>query len=61
MDKLWTKAVEYNYTEYNRALTGQFRHGLGNEGMIGEILREVLTLGTLMMLQVTGYCYGSKG
>ena len=44
MGKLQTKAMECDYTEYDRALTEQLIHDLGDEGMISEILREVSAL-----------------
>ena len=44
MGLMWTKAVGCDYTEYDRALTEEFIIGIGNEGMTGEILREVSAL-----------------
>ena len=44
MDRLWTKAAECDYKEYDRKLTEQFIHRLEKEGIINDILREVSTL-----------------
>ena len=38
------KAADYHCKEYDRKLTEQFIHGLEDEGMISEILREVSVL-----------------
>ena len=45
--RLWTKAAECEYKQYDRLLTEQFIGGLNDEGMIDEILREVVTLGNI--------------
>ena len=39
-----TKAADCEYNKYDRRLTEQFIHGLDDEGMISEILREVSAL-----------------
>ena len=39
-----TKAADCDYNKYDRILTEQFIHGLDNEGIIIEILREVSLL-----------------
>ena len=39
-----TKVEECGYSEYDRRLTEQFIYGLDDEGIIGEILREVTVL-----------------
>ena len=39
MGRLWTKAAECEYKEYDRLLTQYFIGGLNDEDMIGEILR----------------------
>ena len=44
MGRLWTKATECKYKEYDGLLTGQFIDGINDEGMIDEILREAVTL-----------------
>ena len=44
IEKLWIQAAEYDYTEYDRALTKQFIHGLSDEDMTSEILRKVFAL-----------------
>ena len=41
MGRSETKAADCDYNEYDRRLNKQFIHGLGNEGMISEIVREV--------------------
>ena len=40
MGKLKKQAAECDCKEYDRELIEQFMHGLGNGGMISEILRE---------------------
>ena len=44
MVKLQTREAECDYKESNRELTQQFIHGLGDEGMMSWILREVPVL-----------------
>ena len=41
MGKLQTKAADYDYNKHNSKLTEQFIHGLDDEGIISEILREI--------------------
>ena len=43
MGGLQTRTADSEYNEYNRILSNQFLHGLG-EGMIDEILREISAL-----------------
>ena len=42
MSRLWTNAAECDYKDFDRELTKQFMHVLAVEGMISEILRQVL-------------------
>ena len=44
MGRLQTKEADCDYNEYNRKLTKQFKHGLDDECVISEILREVSAL-----------------
>ena len=44
MGRLWPKAVECEYRDYNRLPTEQFIGGLNDKGMTDEILREVAML-----------------
>ena len=44
MGRLWTRAAECEYKEYDRLLIKQFRGGLNDEGMLDEIIRDVVTL-----------------
>ena len=44
MGRLWTRAAECKYKEYDKLLTEQFIGGLNNEVMIDDIFREATTL-----------------
>ena len=44
MGRLWTKAEECEYKEYDSLLTEWFRGGLYDEGMIDDILIEIAAL-----------------
>ena len=39
--RLWTKAADCDYNEYDRKLTEQFRHGVDDETMISKISRSI--------------------
>ena len=40
----WTRAADYDYNECDRRVTKQLKHGLDDEGMISEKLKEVSVL-----------------
>ena len=44
MGRLQRKVKECEYKKYDRLVIEQFINWLGDEGMISEVLREVLTL-----------------
>ena len=44
MDKLQTMTAHCDYNKYYSRLTDQFIHGLDDEGMTSEILRELSAL-----------------
>ena len=44
MGKLHNRAADCEYLEYDQRLTEKFIHGLDNEVMIGEILRDLTVL-----------------
>ena len=44
MVRLQTEAAASDYNEYNSRLTEQFLHGLDDEGMISETIKEVSVL-----------------
>ena len=44
MGRLQTKAAPCDFNECDKRLTEQFIHGLDDEGMISEILRELSAL-----------------
>ena len=44
MGRLWTKAAECKYIEYDRFRTEQYTGGFSDEGMLDEISREEATL-----------------
>ena len=54
------KGNRIDYKEYDRELMEQFMHGLEDEGMISEILRELPVLEDINDVTSERYCYGPK-
>ena len=44
MWRLWLAALEYNHQELDRQLKEQFKHGLNDKEMLGEIIKGLTTI-----------------